>query len=203
MWLPWLQGARSLFTHSSGGALAYWEGHHNGYCRLKPAVDHQRGIVRLGDESWLVVDRLYSLGSHKYRLHWLLGNFPYNWNPDIGSLVLDTKKGAYKISMGVLSGGSTSSLVRADPYTPRGWQAPFYYSREPAVSVELVQEASESCFWTLFSPLDPVVEQEAYNLTIRSRPWTAVVSFGEDNTTPLVKQITIDGSHDDHLDLLS
>lgn len=202
MWLPWLRGTKSQFTRSSSGALVYWEGFHDGYRRLKPPVHHHRGIARLGDETWLIVDRLQSRESHTYRLHWLLEDFPYSWD-ETGRLNLETSQGMYTINMAVLSGVSSSSLVHVDPNTPRGWQAPYYYSRKSAISVDLVQESCETWFWTLFSPLDRVVTHEEHSLTIRTNLWTAQVSPGMDEKAPLIRRMTIDGSHKDNLDLPS
>ncbi len=72
LWLPWAQGWVRQQARSAGGALAYWEGEHDGYCRLKAPVVHRRSVVRLGSDHWLVVDALSSTSVHRYRLHWLL-----------------------------------------------------------------------------------------------------------------------------------
>ena len=55
LWLPWL-GSEVRRRH--GQRFAYFEGGHDGYRRLSDPVTHRRGIARLGDDHWLVLDSL-------------------------------------------------------------------------------------------------------------------------------------------------
>src|SRR6185295_1535155 len=67
LWLPWLRGRVRCVERSVEGHLAYFEGEHDGYRRLKSPVTHRRAILRLPEGSWLVLDRLTSEGDHGYR----------------------------------------------------------------------------------------------------------------------------------------
>src|SRR5439155_22299784 len=60
LWLPWITGHVRSYARSAAGQLAYWEGEHNGYSRLRAPVTYVRGILQLGPESWLVLDQLTS-----------------------------------------------------------------------------------------------------------------------------------------------
>jgi asparagine synthase (glutamine-hydrolysing) len=165
LWLPWLNGSLHLFQRKE--ELACFEGSHDGYLRLNPAVIHHRAVAQLGSESWLVIDRLFSSEKHSYRLHWLLADLPYHFDLETRHISLETPEGPYHISCGAASGNAMCSLVRADPDSARGWRAPFYNYREPALSFVLEQEASSAILWTLFSPLACAVHVQEAGLHIR------------------------------------
>src|SRR5205807_710617 len=111
-----------------------------------PPVTHRRGILMLGNESWLVLDYLESSGPHSYRLHWLLQDAPYEWDSS-GRLTLSTCAGPYFVRLAPSCGAAGYSLVRADESTPRGWWAPYYYDRKPALSLALTCQASSVLLW--------------------------------------------------------
>ena len=115
---------------------------------------HRRGILQLGDESWLVLDYLKSSTPHCYRLHWLFPDIEHHWDECQGLLTLITEAGPYHVRTQNLHRKGVYSLVRGDENSPRGWRAPYYSCREPALSLDLTVEAPEVFFWTLFSP-DP------------------------------------------------
>ncbi len=184
MWLPWLRGRMRLYRRSGGGRLTYWEGEHDGYHRLPAPVTHRRGILRLGDEHWLVLDRLTSPGSHLYRLHWLLPDLPHTLLAD--RLLLQTRHGPYSVSMAHLNGADGGSpdadrclysLVRADEDCPRGWHAPYYNYREPALSFALESRADCAFFWTLLGPNSALVEARGSRLEVKGDGWKAAVSL--------------------------
>jgi len=177
LWLHWAQGAVWSQLHSNSGQIVYWEGSHDGYQRLKPPVTHRRGVLRLGEDHWLVLDTLHSSGTHHYRLHWLFPDIPYTWDDKRGHLSLQTLRGAYSIQMAALSGSCVYSLTRADACSPRGWRSPYYGYREPALSLDLVQEASSACFWTLFGPASSRIEINATALGIATDLWQALLHF--------------------------
>ena len=164
IWLPWLRGEVRRFA--ADGQFAYFEGGHDGYHRLADPVTHRRAIVRLGDDRWLVLDSLQARGSHDYRVHWLLADVPYTI--DDNGMSLQTNNGAYHIQMAGLSGSVAHSLVRADEHSGRGWRAPFYGHREPALSFAMTQRARSAGFWTLLSPDRCEVEASETAVAIRS-----------------------------------
>ncbi len=157
LWLPWITG-RAVHSFPSQGGLAYWEGTHDGYRRLAAPVSYRRGIVRLGGGWWLVLDRLVSRASHDYRLHWLLADVPYVWQPDNRSLALESPAGRYHVQIGLWPAAGQASVVRAAARETRGWQAPYYQALLPAVSLALSVAGQAVLFWTLFGPEPARVE---------------------------------------------
>jgi asparagine synthase (glutamine-hydrolysing) len=201
LWLPWLRGWLNRCQEAPGRHLAYWEGEHNGYARLKPPVRYRRGIVRLGHESWLILDALSSSGAHQYRLPWLLPDLPYTWDEAAGYLVLHTPVGPYHTRLATLSGSGTYSLMQADAHSPRGWRAPYYGCREPALSIELIDHAPETLFWTLFGPTPWQVTVEEDTLRIDANLWHAVINLQGDTKKPVIASASIIGTFNDRLEL--
>lgn len=156
LWLPWLKAQTTTVGKwpLAPGFNLVWQGHHNGYEAL--SVHYERAIGRLPDEGWLILDRLTSPAGHDYRLHWLLGNWPYEWQGEL--LLLHSPAGAYQLRVGCLRPGTNEtipaqiSLIRADPQSPHGWQAPTYFQRQPALSLTLTINAPQLIFWTMFGP---------------------------------------------------
>lgn len=139
LWLDWAQG------RVTRQAANYWEGEHNGYAPVR----HQRGILKLDDDTWMVIDRLSDQTDHEYRLHWLLPDLPYH--ADESKVRLQTNAGDYNVQVGC-SVQSAFSLVRADTASTRGWCSLYYGEKEPALSCSLVVNATQNCtFWTIFS----------------------------------------------------
>jgi len=152
LWLPWLKSKVHLHSRADED-LSLWEGEHDGYRRLKIPVSHRRAIVHIEEDNWLILDALNSTGSHNYRLHWLLQDAPYEWREDERFLLLDTPSGAFSIRVGASTEGECS-LVRGDPSSPRGWRSPYYYYREPALSLDLTVRSTICCFWTFLTPTE-------------------------------------------------
>jgi hypothetical protein len=193
LWLPWLHGRCAPPTASPGGRLAYWEGQHDGYQRLRPPALHRRAIARLSEAHWLVLDLLDSPGEHLYRLHWLLADMPHGWDEAAGHLVLDTPAGVYGLRMGSLPEPCSRTLVRADAATPRGWRAPGYSSREAALSLALETRASRAAFWTLLGPEPYGIMVMDGHIEIQVDDWRAVLNWQPEAHDPLVIEMSIDG----------
>lgn len=200
LWLPWAQGRARVYHRSH--ALTYWEGEHNGYERLNKGAHHRRAIARLG-EHWLVLDDLTSEGEHLYRLHWLLLDAPYEWNDETGRLMLKTPAGSYYLQASTLAGDGKPSIARADESSPRGWRAPYYFYREPALSFELTARASALRFFSLFGPEPCRVMAGEAGLQLQTERWEASVIFGQrdDDLRPLAASISIAGEIDDKLEI--
>ena len=175
MWLPWLNGRVRVCASSQNDDLKYLEGRHDGYRRLDSPVEHGRGILRLGDEHWLIVDRLTGRTAHKYRLHWLLADLPYTpAETESGmGLVLTTDNGPYQVRMLSSISSATESLVRADANGPRGWQSRYYHDREPALSLALEACGPSVWFGTLFGPDACQMQLLENTLKIQSANWNA------------------------------
>jgi asparagine synthase (glutamine-hydrolysing) len=149
LWLPWLKSRLIRCDPGAAGSLGHWEGEHDGYERLKPPVSYRRAILQLADELWVVLDKLSSTASHRYRLHWLLLDVPYEWDAGLGRLVLQTEAGPFAVQVGAAAEKWHASLVRADPASARGWHSPYYNYREPALSLAVSGESPACLFWSV------------------------------------------------------
>jgi len=181
LWLPWLHSRVRCERQSPEGHLAYWEGEHNGYQRLKQPVTHRRGILRLGDAWWFVLDALSSAGKHDYRLHWLFPDVPYEWDEDSGRLILQTAFAPYYVQIAALSDVGIYSLVRADRNSPRGWRSPYYYYREPALSIDLLARTDSVFFWTLFGPEASNVSMNDGKMYVETGGWQGAIRLQTNN----------------------
>lgn len=199
LWLPWARGVAHYTGISASGRLAYWEGKQDGYRRLSAPVRHRRGVLQLDDGWWLVLDRLEGNEEHIYRLHWLLGDAPYLWDEDHSHLALNFPSFAYHIRLWGGPGSLRYSLVRSDNSSPRGWWAPYYYSRKPALSLDATLCASDAGFGTLFGPADGTVEAYAHGLRVQTGTWVADLVLGEGREEPLVMSVAVTGAIHDQL----
>lgn len=204
LWLPWLRSRVRWKQESPGGHLTYWEGEHFGYQRLKPPALHRRGVLRLGDEGWLILDRVTSRVEHCYRLHWLFPAVPYEWDAEAGCLTLHTLVGPYYVQMAPFSGDSTCSLVRSDEHSPRGWRAPYYRYREPALSVDQVAQKDSVSFWTILGPeLCQVTVNGGTTLCVETKHWHGAVHLQTslDEERSLVASVSLTGATEDRLEV--
>jgi len=196
LWLPWLRGCVRCAPQKLPNMATYFEIEHDGFQRLAAPVCYRRAIVRLGDDAWLVLDFAESAQPHEYRLHWLLCDAPHEWDAANRRVALHTNAGDFHIACGVFSDAQkcAASLVRADENSPRGWRSRFYQSREPALSLALLQNASTSFFWTIFSPEKCEVEVKENELAIRSAKIHAAIhlqkNLQKQNALTLVTAIT-------------
>ena len=125
-------------------------------------ITHKRAILRVGDETWIIIDDLRGAGSHNYRLHWLLNDFPVEFSTAERTLTLQTGVGPFYVHLPAADNAVPPTLVRADPEGVRGWQAPYYHERQPALSLAADQTcaaspdgATRTLFFTTFSAAKP------------------------------------------------
>jgi hypothetical protein len=183
---PWPEGSvKSAPDAGLTKPVAYWEGEHSAYARLPLPVSHRRAVVALGDDAWLVIDRLSSPGPHDYRVHWLLADAPYSWDSAEGILELSLQPGDYQVQLGCSSPDATTTLVRADEDGARGWRAPSYGHRVPALSMALNVRAANMWAWTIFSAKRCVVTREGQGLGIRGEDWHAEATVRLEAPGPL------------------
>lgn len=171
LWLPWPRGRPVALWHSPGGRIWCAEFETEAYSRLRPPVAHRRVMLSLGEGTWVVLDRLMTDRPRSYRLHWLLADLPYVWDPEDGQLVLSSGVSAYRLKIGASAVPTTTTVVRADPDSLRGWRAPHYFSRHPAVSVELIATARNTVLWSVFSPHHISVSWSTGALDVRWGAW--------------------------------
>jgi asparagine synthase (glutamine-hydrolysing) len=201
LWLPWLQSKVRCFSSSAGGCITYWEGEHDGFRGQRIPVTHRRGILRLGEESWLITDVLNGYGSHLYRLHWLLTDVPYEWIEEEGCLMLECRKGTYYVQMSSLPVRGKFSLVRGQSDSPRGWRAPYYYYREPVLSAALSVQATNLCFLTFFGPqqCEMTTDDKVIRLETGNFQGTIYLQTDDKDPSPFISSVSLTGELKDQL----
>jgi asparagine synthase (glutamine-hydrolysing) len=137
-WTNWSKG--KVLKHE----MDLWQGEHDGY---RP-VSHQRTVMALEDDRWLVIDNLVAKEPHHYALQWLLGDFPFEQKDNSVLLSVDGMK--YKVQVAATAEHGNFSLVRADPNFTRGWRSRYYGHKDPAISVQLEAHQPSVTFWTFF-----------------------------------------------------
>jgi Heparinase II/III-like protein/Heparinase II/III N-terminus len=201
LWLPWLRSTVRAHVCSRSGRLAYWEGEHDGYLRLPAPVLHRRGVVRLGEDHWLVLDALTSSSDHVYRLHWLLPNLPYRAGDADGTVTLDTAAGPFSAQLGVFGGRGDLSVVRASLDSARGWTSRYYMEREPAVSLTLTSRGDCTRFWSLLGPPCTVSQMDDLTVTVEYGKSCYVIRLAPERNRYLVSWIERNASERDVLPL--
>jgi asparagine synthase (glutamine-hydrolysing) len=193
LWLPWANGRVHHPPGDGGPTASYWEGSHDGYLRLPYQVTHRRCLLHFGDETWAVVDCLTGRTRHSYRLHWLLGDYPFFWKESSGSVLLHTPAGDYSVQTGCSGEATAPSLIRADEHGPRGWISPYYHDRKPALSLDRTSMGTSVWFWTLLGPAGFCVDYNgAHSLSVTREGWRRNLAFteGADLSIPLIAVVS-------------
>lgn len=212
LFLPWASSRLHSRRSSEQRAISYIEASHDGYRRLKDPVDHRRGVLRLGEHTWLVLDALKAQTEHDYFLHWLLPDWPYDQfhSDDFADpqrhpgyhLQSTTPSGSYHYQMGCLGSDGQLSVVRADGATPRGWLAPSYFQRQPAVSLGLESRASRVMFWSLLGPHEASVNVSSGKIIINFGQTWLDVSLHTSQRESIVQDATFRTKRGDLIDAL-
>jgi asparagine synthase (glutamine-hydrolysing) len=150
-WANWAKG--KVLRNGVFDGLRIWQGEHEGYRRLSDPVKHVRSVIELGNDRWLVMDRLNALQVHCYDLQWLLADLPYQVleTTDGYEIKLDVGGKSLRMILGV-NGSGDFSIVRGNGESIRGWRSIYYGEKHPAVSVMLSTKTANAVFWTLFVP---------------------------------------------------
>jgi asparagine synthase (glutamine-hydrolysing) len=201
LWLPWAKGRVRSSKRTANGQLAYWEGAHDGYERIDAPVKHRRAILQVSTY-WLVIDQLTSASEHDYRLHWLLLDAPYEFNDKDLQLRLETSEGSYYVQVLASPSKSEWSLLRADEAGPRGWHAPCYNYREPALSLAVSARESTMRFCTLFGPQPYSLSLTERAVQLKTHTWQASIEFGSnDPQYSLITSVCLGGGLTDQLEI--
>jgi asparagine synthase (glutamine-hydrolysing) len=137
--LYWTKAATREVKEST--EWAYCAGEHYGYSRRGGGVIHQRAVVFVRDDLWVVYDRLQGAGTHRARLHWLGGDFPYQHDIAMGMLKLTTPNGDFSVLTLDEEGRALEGKVVAghdDP--PEGWLSRYYGDKQPVPSLSVAVE---------------------------------------------------------------
>jgi asparagine synthase (glutamine-hydrolysing) len=156
-WTNWAKGR--VLKHTEN----LWQGEHDGY---KP-VRHNRTVMALEGDRWLVIDDLTANEPHHYKLHWLLNDVPFTQKEN--SLLLKYEASTYKIQTGLLNGEGKFTTLRADPNSTYGWRSRYYAHKEPAISLLLEAHQSNARFYTFFGIENDVLELNENNFKINSK----------------------------------
>jgi asparagine synthase (glutamine-hydrolysing) len=189
LWLPWLKS--QVTQRYDSVEVSYFEGEHDGYQRLNAPVMHRRGVIRVGEDSWIILDKLSSTEAYNYRLHWLFPDFPYDW--DNMRLRLKTPSGDYFVEILSLMDRPQYSLVRADQNSARGWKSPYYYHRVPALSLDINIRAESMIVATLFGPEPGALSGSGYSWQIKTKSWDARLQLEREENL-LLKDFSISGA---------
>jgi asparagine synthase (glutamine-hydrolysing) len=170
-WTNWSKG--KVLKHDKD----IWRGEHDGY---KP-VSHQRTVMALEGDRWLVIDHLLANEPYQYKLHWLLADSgvqqlsaPKGYAAAHSLLLSPTKTDSQlsdsriMIQMGLVEDNGNFSIVRADPNSTRGWRSRYYGHKEPAISLMLEAHQKNVTFWSFFGFENDVVELTGNILKINS-----------------------------------
>jgi len=98
-----------------------------------------------------------------------------------------------------IAGGCT--IVRADEGSPRGWRAPYYYCREPALSMVISASAQTLTFWSMFGPLQCRAETDDSKVAIANDRWKALVQLSTAGEQPQIDSVTVSGALRDTLEI--
>lgn len=191
LWLPWLQG--TMRRSELIGGMSYLEGEHDGYSHLPEPVIHRRAIISLAADVWVVLDRLESGGEHDYRLHWLLADLPYTFDPAARRLLLQTGQSSYLVQLGESSGTGDCTIVRAQGNGTRGWRSRYYGEKVPAISLAFTVKNKAATFWSIFSPQILEVTATQDILRIQKELMTTELRLSRELSANLVASIAVNG----------
>ena len=149
IWSRWPTG-RIIVNQDENSGVFSIQASHSGYRRRPYRTSHTRTVFHLDDGFWAIHDRLHAEEARQFRLHWLFTDFPFSYQRS--GLVFKTPKGDYFADVRTNAQNIAMTVVRASESSPRGWFAPHYGTRAPAISVDWVCLAREADFLTVLSP---------------------------------------------------
>ena len=193
LWLPWLKGKIVFIGQSPGNDLSYWEGMHDGYARLPDPIMHKRGIMKLPNEHWLILDKLTGRSEHDYDLHWLFPDVPYQWNQDSGLLSLEFDSEIYNVMVSASEKEPEYAVTRASEKTPVGWYAPYYYEKKAALSLTVKTRSQSTTFWTIFGPERCNYSYGSHKLELETFQWKGIIKLNDtaDDSMPIIASASI------------
>jgi hypothetical protein len=145
LYLDWAQADCTSHDNSADGCWERITARHDGYRRR--GVLHYRSVTTFEDGVWLVEDSLLPAAAQALkplqgRLHWLLPDWPYKWQP--GELQIKSPHGwvtlqifspsGHALQISLLRAGET---LRGPAQAPvwMGWVSPTYGVKQPALAL--------------------------------------------------------------------
>jgi hypothetical protein len=159
-------------------------------------------VVRIAEAGWLVVDQLLSERPHRYRLHWLFPDTPYDWDRQAGRLSLHLPGGRYHAIALASVALESCDVTRARETPPRGWRSQFYGGREPALSLELAAHSASVWFLTCFSEASAALSWSGSEFRLQGKEWSlaGLLQLGQE-TKSIIGALDLAGATPDHLSL--
>ena len=111
----------------------YFEGEHDGYCRLPDGVVHRRRVLSLPPDSWIIVDDFRGAGEHRFDFH-------YHFAPDIELAELEhndfgvlvrAKQAEFQLRLIADRPVTSSELLRGVTAPITGWASHGYGEKKP------------------------------------------------------------------------
>jgi hypothetical protein len=160
----------TLLDFSRHGEWALATGEHYGYRRQAGGCVHRRSVAFHDSGLGVVRDTVSGEGTHRVRLHWLAGSFPWNYEPTHAELRLHTEGGEFSVLLAREDGTLPTADVVAGGEAPvRGWLSRYYWDRVPVPS--LAAEVNEACpvsFLTVFGPGCVEARVAAQRITVQA-----------------------------------
>ena len=102
-------------------------GEHHGYRRRPGGCVHRRSVLALGQDMWVVVDRIEGQGRHAIRLHWLGGEFAFTPSTLGNGMELQTPSGLFAVeTFDDELRPLTGDVIAGRDNPPRGWLSRLY-----------------------------------------------------------------------------
>ncbi len=159
---------------------AICEGEHYGYLREDKCI-HRRAVLFLKEaELWVIVDTISGAtisgeGSHRARLHWLAGDYPYDFDRREARLGLETPQGRFTVTVLDRTGAPNGAVdvVSGVEDPPRGWLSRYYGEKAPVPSLAATATGPlPIAFVTLACAGNPVVHVSGDNWTVAANEKT-------------------------------
>ncbi|MBI2933099.1 MAG: alginate lyase family protein [Planctomycetes bacterium] len=132
--LYWTRGKMTRFDR--GRLWTLCAGEHYGFRKYPGGVVHRRSLLLVEGGLCIVVDHVTGEGSHRVRLHWLCGSFPWQQHGSCAGLTLATPQGSFEIQIVDERGASVpGDVVEGGESPPRGWLSRYYGERRPVPSL--------------------------------------------------------------------
>lgn len=189
LWVPWPRGEGRLVEVGQESGIAAWEGWHEGYRRRSLGAIHRRALLRLGGGRWLVVDRVTASREVTARLHWLLPHVAHEWDPEGLALMLQLEPGPYWLVADSTPGCPQADIVVADPTSPRGWYAPTYGERSPAVSLAVRGRGNAIVLATFLGPERATVTVTRGCVMALGRDWRLQLNLADEHAARLIGSV--------------
>ncbi len=202
LWVDWARGRIRHQARTPDDRLELLEAEHDGYRAMRAL--HRRTVLRVGSESWLVVDDVVGAGAHQARLHWLLADLPFEDGSAPGELRFRIEQNRLIIRTWA-SCVSNTTLVRggillrgADEMAElRGWVSKTYAEKECALSLAVDASGKLPIRFITYVGVEPtgIERWELRNVAIDLPLGKLTVHLAEPGTSPILSHSALYGEN--------